>query len=394
MYKREHIKTIKNRLKEKRKFIQVIVGPRQVGKTTAIHQVLSDLGTTSHYAAADLPAPPQYSWITTQWELARLKAKEHATVILALDEIQKIDGWAEEVKRLWDEDTRMQTNIKVILLGSSSLLIQKGLGESLAGRFETIRFTHWTFRECAKAFGMSLDEYIYFGGYPGGAQLRQDENRWKQYIRDSLIETAISKDILMLNKVAKPAILRQLFVLACEYGGQILSYQKILGQIQDVGNTTTLAHYKQLLESAFLIQGLEKWSGSKVRQRGSSPKWIPLNTGLMSALLDQSFNQIRQQPEQWGRFVEVTVGAHLINQVDHISTQVYYWRHINYEIDFIVKKGKETVALEVKSGRNKKNIQGFQALKKEAPDCKNILVGPMGISVKDFLQMDVKALFD
>ncbi len=393
MFKRSQVNTITKRLKEKRKFIQVIIGPRQVGKTTAIQQVLKEINNASHYAAADLPAPPKSSWITSHWEAARIKSKKHQSVILVLDEIQKIERWPEVVKRLWDQDTQENTNIKVVLLGSSSLLIQKGLGESLAGRFETIKFSHWTFQECQKAFKMTMDEYIYFGGYPGGAELRKDEMRWKQYIRDSLIETAISKDILMLSKISKPAILRQLFVLSCEYAGQILSYQKILGQIQDVGNTTTIAHYKQLLESAFLIKGVEKWSGSKVRQRGSSPKWIPLNTGLMSSLINESFEQVRKNPEEWGRFVEVSAGAHLINQADNISTNIYYWRHVNHEIDFIVKKGKEIIALEVKSGRNKKYISGFDALKKVSKIKKNLIIGREGIPIKDFLSMKIDDLF-
>jgi predicted AAA+ superfamily ATPase len=241
-----------------------------------------------------------------------LKLQKQTQVILVLDEIQKISNWSIEIKRLWDEDTREGNNIHVVILGSSALLIQKGLSESLAGRFEIIRFSHWSWKECHDCFNWTLDQYIYFGGYPGAAYLVNDEERWVQYIRDSLIETAISKDILLLNRVEKPALLRQLFVLACEYGGQIVSYQKLLGQLTDAGNTTTLAHYQRLIESAFLIFGLPKWSGGSLRRRSSSPKWLPLNTALMTALANKGFHEWRNNPIIWGRLVEVAVGAYMV----------------------------------------------------------------------------------
>ena len=213
-FKRDITSTITQRLREERRFIQVIIGPRQVGKTTAIHQALKEISIPHHYAAADLPAPPPFEWISRQWESARMKLKDKSEAILVLDEVQKIFDWSTEVKRLWDEDTRKGDNIKVVILGSSALLIQKGLNESLAGRFEVIRFSHWSYKECRDCFGWALDKFIYFGGYPGAAVLIDDEKRWAQYVRDSLIETAISKDVLLLNRVEKPALLRQLFVLA------------------------------------------------------------------------------------------------------------------------------------------------------------------------------------
>ena len=295
-FKRDITSIIYRRLREERHFIQLITGPRQVGKTTAIYQVLEGIDIPYHYAAADLPAPPPMEWIAQQWDIARLKLQKQTQVILVLDEIQKISNWSIEIKRLWDEDTREGNNIHVVILGSSALLIQKGLSESLAGRFEVIRFSHWSWKECHDCFNWTLDQYIYFGGYPGAAYLVNDEERWARYIRDSLIETAISKDILLLNRVEKPALLRQLFVLACEYGGQIVSYQKLLGQLTDAGNTTTLAHYQRLIESAFLIFGLPKWSGGALRRRSSSPKWLPLNTALMTALANKGFHEWRNNP--------------------------------------------------------------------------------------------------
>jgi predicted AAA+ superfamily ATPase len=391
MYEREHVQRIVNRLNEKRKFIQVILGPRQVGKTTAIQQTMAHLSCETHYAAADLPAPPQPEWITAQWEIARLKAAKHK-VVLILDEIQKIDRWSEEVKRLWDEDTRRKTDISLVILGSSSLLVQQGLSESLAGRFELIRFTHWSWEECREAFGMGLDEYIYFGGYPGGALLRHDHLRWQQYIRDALIEPAISKDILMLTKITKPALLRQLFVLACEYGGQILSYQKILGQIQDAGNTTTLAHYQQLFEASFLVSGLQKYSGNALKKRGSSPKWLPLNTALMTALMNDPLEKLRTDAQAWGRLVEVAVGDHLFNQAEEAGAQIYYWRHVNYEVDYIVRQGKRLAAIEVKSGRSKGTMAGFEQFHKKFKTQRNVMIGQSGLPLEDFLSMGIDDL--
>ncbi len=393
MYQRKFTEIIGRRLKEKRRFIQVILGPRQVGKTTAIQQILKDSSCPCHYAAADLPAPPDTLWISRQWESARTKKKDRSPVILVLDEVQKIAHWSNEVKRLWDEDSRLRNNLHVVLLGSSSLLIQKGLDESLAGRFEIIRFPHWSWQECRDAFKWSLDQYVYFGGYPGGASLIKDENRWSQYIRDSLIETAISKDILLLSRVEKPALLRQLFVLACEYGGQILSYQKITGQLADAGNTTTIAHYQKLLESAFLIQGLQKWSGNVLRSRNSSPKWLPLNTGLMTALANRTFNEWRKSPDAWGRLVEVAVGAHLVNSGIADGAEVYYWREENREVDYVVRKGDKIIALEVKSGNARKPFPHLEEFCKKNRVLKTLVVGSPELSLQEFLEIPIQDRF-
>lgn len=388
MYTRTITRTITQRLREPRRFLQVMVGPRQVGKTTAIQQVLAAGRRASHYAAADLPAPPLTEWITRQWELARMKATGRTPAILVLDEIQKIAHWSVEVKRLWDEDTRLTRRLHVVLLGSSSLLIQKGLEESLAGRFELIRFPHWSWAECRDAFRWSLDQYIYFGGYPGSATLIREEDRWGRYIRDALMETAISKDILLLNRVEKPALLRQLFVLACEYGGQVLSYQKLLGQLTDAGNTTTLAHYQRLLESAFLLQGLPKWSGAAVRRRGSSPKWLPLNTALVTALSNRSFDEWRRDPAPWGRLVEVTVGAHLVNQGMLHGVDVYYWRDGNDEVDFILRKGARLTAIEVKSGKPRTTHSGLAAFAQRYR-ARTLVVGGAELGLREFLETPV-----
>lgn len=387
MYRRPAAEIIAKRLKEKKCFIQVILGPRQVGKTTAIHQILKDISLPSHYAAADLPAPPETAWIARQWELARMKSTGDRPVVLVLDEIQKVAHWSSEVKRLWEEDKRLGNNIHVALLGSSSLLIQKGLDESMAGRFEIVRFPHWGWREMRDCFGWPLDKFIYFGGYPASAALIKDENRWRQYIRDSLIETALSKDILLLTRVEKPVLLRQLFVLACEYGGQVLSYQKILGQLQDVGNTVTIAHYQRLLEAAFLIRGLLKWSGSQVRVRGSSPKWLPLNTALLTSLANRTYKEWRGNPADWGRLVEVAVGAHLVNSAVLEGIDVYYWREGNNEVDFVLRRGNAITAIEVKSGLRHGGSRGLSVFKALYPAAKTLVIGPEGIALEEFFVM-------
>jgi hypothetical protein len=395
LFKRDETKIILERLREKRQFIQIINGPRQVGKTTAIRQVLSDINVDSVYAAADLPAPPSVSWIEEKWETARVKIKNVPEVILVLDEVQKIERWSEEVKRLWDEDTKKGNNIKVVILGSSALLINKGINESLAGRFELLRISHWTWKEMKNCFDWDFEDFIYFGGYPGAASLIKDELRWGNYIRDSLIETTLSKDILLLNRVEKPALLRQLFVLACEYGGQVLSYTKMLGQLADAGNTTTLATYQHLFESAFLIKGLRKWSGGALRKRTSSPKWIPLNTALMTSLKNISKRELIENRDQWGRLLETAVGAYLINEAGKYNIEVFYWREGNYEVDFVLRYGKKITAVEVKSGRKKNlKIYGLEKFKKQYKASRGIVLGGAGIPLEDFFEMNILDLFE
>ena len=339
------------RLKEKRRFVQVLAGPRQVGKTTVVRQVMEASKIPAHYASADEPTLRDRTWLEQQWDIARLKAGESkAGALLVLDEIQKVTDWSSVVKLLWDADTHSSVPLKVVLLGSSPLLIQSGLTESLAGRFEVIPAPHWSFTEMRDAFGWSLGQYIFYGAYPGAAELIEDPQRWRRYILDSLIETTISRDILLLTRVDKPALLRRLFQLGCAYSGQILSYQKMIGQLTDAGNTTTLAHYLELLQGAGMLAGLSKYSRGQVRQRGSSPKLQVLNTALMSAQDHRSTAEARQDGDYWGRLVESCVGAHLVNSSFGTNISVTYWRERNHEVDFVLQQGKTTVAIEVKSG--------------------------------------------
>ena len=372
------------RLQEPRRFLQVLAGPRQVGKTTLALQVMENTDFISHYASADEPALKGREWIAQQWEIGRLNARK-GNALLILDEIQKLTGWSETVKQLWDDDTHSKTPLRVLLLGSSPLLIQSGLTESLAGRFEIIPAPHWSFQEIHEAFGWNIEQFIYFGAYPGAAPLIDEPERWQRYVIDSLIETSISRDILLMTRVDKPALLRRLFQLACDYSGQILSYQKMTGQLTDAGNTVTLAHYLQLLQGAGMVAGLSKFSGGKIRQRGSSPKLQVLNTALMTASTGMGFEETRRESDRWGRLVESAVGAHLLNSTLGSNIEVTYWRERNHEVDFVLQRGRSVVGIEVKSAGRYETPGGMEVFHKEFNPFRTLLVGTGGISLEEFL---------
>ena len=373
--------------------MQVLAGPRQVGKTTIARQVMDYVSIPVHFATADEPTLRDRTWIAQQWDIARLKISDRRLkkgALLILDEAQKVSAWSDTVKRLWDEDTRSGLPLKVVLLGSSPLLVQRGLTESLAGRFEVIPVMHWSYAEMREAFGWSLEQYLLYGGYPGAAGLIKDHERWARYIIDSLIETTISRDILLLTRVDKPALLRRLFHLCCDYSGQVLSYQKMLGQLHDAGNTTTLAHYLELLNGAGLIAGLPKFSGKRVMQRASSPKVQVLNTALMSAVSNLSFEVARQDREYWGRLVESAVGSHLINSTRGKNIEVFYWLERSQEVDFVLRSGADIVSIEVKSGRKKERLTGVEAFSRTFRVKRQLLVGTQGIPVGEFLSTPVE----
>jgi len=341
-----------------------------------------------HYTSADDAVSRDRAWLEAQWELGRLRAREGGRrgALLVLDEAQTAPAWSEVVKRLWDEDTAAGVRLKVMLLGSAPPLVQRGLTESLAGRFELIRIPHWSFAEMRDGFGWKLERFLYFGGYPGAASLARDEERWRRYILDSLVETTLSRDILLLTRVDKPALLRRLFQLACAYSGQVLSYQKMLGQLHDAGNTTTLAHYLELLGGAGMVTGLQKFSGAQVRQRGSSPKLLVLNTALMTAISGLSFGAAREDTEFWGRLVESAVGAHLANA----QIEVFYWRDRSREVDFVARSGRSVTAIEVTSSRRKESLPGMQAFAELHAPTRKLLVGGQGIPLEEFLLAPVQ----
>ncbi len=395
MFERPHKQVLAYRLeKESRKFIQVIYGPRQVGKTTIVSQFTRQTQIPVHYASADAVISPQGTWITQQWEASRflLSGSAKGEAILIIDEIQKIVNWSETVKKEWDEDTRKDVVLKVVLLGSSRLMLQEGLTESLAGRYESIYVGHWTYPEIHESFGLSPEQFVWFGGYPGSLGLSDNEERWKSYILDSLIEPSISKDILMLTRVDKPALLKRLFELGCTYSGQILSFNKIMGQMADAGNTTTLTHYLHLLHTSGLLAGLEKYTPGVLRQRSSSPKFQVHNSALITAQQHLSFSWVRSQPELWGRWVETAIGAHLLNRSLEGAFRLYYWRDRNYEVDYVIESQGKTIGIEVKSGLSGK-LKGMAAFKKHFNPYKVLLVGSEGIPWQDFLNFDPMDLF-
>ena len=383
-YQRPQSDVLARRLKEPRRFIQLVAGPRQVGKTTLVQQVVEAAKMPVQFASADEPTLRGSEWIAQQWEASRLMAGAKGAV-LVLDEVQKVTGWSEAVKRLWDEDTRKRRPVKVVLLGSAPLLIQRGLSESLAGRFEVLYLPHWSAAEMRAAFGWAVERSIFYGGYPGAAPLADDHARWVRYVRDALIETTLARDVLLLSRVDKPVLLRRLFDLGCRYSGQILSYTKMVGQLQDAGNTTTLAHYLDLLGGAGMLVGLPKYAGAAARSRASSPKLQVLDTALLTALSGYTFEEARADREFWGRLVESAVGAHLANAAAAGACELFYWRDRNREVDFVVRAGRRLTAIEVKSGRATDTLPGMEAFAGAFKPQRKLLVGGDGIPVDEFL---------
>ena len=389
------LESLVERLSEPRRFIQVLLGPRQVGKTTLARQAIERLEGASIYATADGPLLEDLIWLEQQWERARHEARRNGEpTTLVLDEVQKIPGWSEVVKRLWDQDSLDGRDLRVLLLGSSPLLMEQGLGESLAGRFEVLRLRHWGFAEMAAAFGSTLEDFLVFGGYPGAASLTEDAERFRRYILDALIEPVIGRDILVRTRVDKPVLLRRLFRLGCDYSAQVLSYQRMLGELLDRGNTTTLAHYLELLEGAGLLAGLQKFADKPLRRRASSPKLLVLNTALMSAVSVPDLRRVREDPPLWGRLVETAVGAHLVNSSAGSEVTVYYWREGNLEVDFVLAKHGERIAIEVKSGAGVRSTPGLEAFDKRFAPRRKLLVGSGGLPLEEFLRVPAARWFE
>jgi len=394
MFQRAVFQDIKERISEPRRFIQVLVGPRQVGKTTVIKQLLKQTSMIHHFVSADDLYTADSTWIRREWANARLRLQQSGKdeILFVIDEVQKVPNWSEVVKKEWDSDSFSDINVKLILLGSSRLLIQKGLTESLAGRFELINMTHWSFDEMRDAFGWSIDQYIFYGGYPGSASLMENEERWRNYIRQSLVEASISKDILMLTRIDKPILLKRLFEIGCRYSAQILSLTKIQGELQESGNLSTLAGYLSLLNEAGLLAGLDKYAADIIRQRSSKPKFQVYNNALLSAGQNIAFETIRGDHKEWGRFAESAVGAHLMNSGIKYGFNVYYWNNGAYEVDYVIEKGNKIIAIEVKSGKDSVN-KGLDLFDREFHPSGLFLVGTDGISFENFLSMNPVELF-
>lgn len=394
-YSRNEVSVLERRLRSDAKRIQLLFGPRQIGKTTIARQTKQSLNWPTHFATADAVGTATTPWLQSQWEQARVlhRLALPTPSLLILDEVQKIPHWSELVKKLWDEEQSQNSGLRVVILGSSPLLMQKGLGESLAGRFEIIPVTHWSFAEMQKAFGWNLDQYIYFGGYPGSQDLISDLGRWSRFILDALIETTLSRDIFLMARIDKPALFRQLFELGCMASGQILSFQKIMGQLQDAGNASTLAHYLSLMEGAGLLAGIPKFATAAPRRKASSPKFQVFNNALLTAWHGEGLEAAKLDTETWGRLVESAVGAHLINACRTEPMKLSYWNEGNREIDFILEYKNAVLALEVKSGRRTAKISASQAFAKVQPQARLLTIGSGGIPLIDFFTMDLKKMF-
>ena len=388
VHQRQIAKSIAQRLGEPRAFMQIIMGPRQTGKTTAARQAVTASGLEGRYASADGIAVPPAAWLESEWHQARLLTRGGAAAVLVLDEIQKVTGWSEVVKRLWDEDSWNEIPLHVILSGSSALLLQQGLSESLAGRYEVLRSTHWSYAEMRDAFGYSLDDYLLFGGYPGAARLVGDEERWADYMRDSIVEATLSRDVLQMEAVRKPALLRGLFLLGAQYSGQEMSYRKVLGQLGDGGNTATVAHYLELLDNAGLLSGLKKYDVKPLRTNASSPRFMVHDSSLVAATWQGARDELLGDSAVRGHLVESAVGAYLL-ACSHIGRfDVRWWREAGAEVDFVLSKGSALIAIEVKSGRVK-STGGLVEFISRYPQATPILVGDANVSVESFLAGEV-----
>ena len=413
-FHRAGVTTLTERLKEPPSRLIAVFGPRQTGKTTMVRQALVQIDRPSLYLAVDEPeasipriAPGESlsdtaplrqgrdgTWLVSNWEEARRRAERSSNgFVLVFDEIQKIPSWSDTIKGLWDADRARGCPLHVVILGSAPLPMQSGLNESLAGRFESLRVTHWSFPEMSEAFDVTLDQFIYFGGYPGAATLILDEERWRDYILHALVEPHLERDLLAMTRVDKPALLKNLFGLGASYSGQILSYRKMTGQLQDAGNTTTLAHYLDLLSMAGLLTGLEKHSGSAQRRRRSSPKLNVLNTALMGATSGYSFAEAKADRTFWGRLVESAVGAHLVNTAGR-TVEVSYWREGSREIDFVLRRAANVRGIEVKSGGGRASDSAVEEFENRFGALPSLVVGREGVPLNEFLSAPAQEWFD
>ena len=395
MFKRPQFYELKSRLLEPKDKIQTVSGPRQVGKSTMVKQVLQEIDIPYLSVSADNVPRTDTFWISEMWATARarMKAANAPEFLLVIDEVHKLDNWSEAVKKEWDDDVRNDINMKVVILGSSRLLLKDGLTESLAGRYELIRMPHWSYNEMREAFAMDLDQYIYFGGYPGGAKYIKDERRWRRYIKDSIIAPAIERDILTTKIIYKPILMRQLFDLGCMYSGKELSLNKMLGQLQDAGNVTTLAGYLNTLGEGRLLCGLQKYAQDEARKYNSVPKLMVYNTALLTAQTSTTFHKTFTMPALWGRWVESAVGAYLLNQADEYDYKLYYWRENNDEVDFVIEYSGQHIAIEVKSGRRDAN-EGLKTFTNKFHPQQSFVVGTDGVPIEEFLTWNLGNLLE
>lgn len=396
MFERKHLQVLLSRMAEPRRRMQIVMGPRQVGKSTMVLQFTKQTIVPVDFFAADNVPRSDTRWISNRWQESRMKMDLHGEEerILVIDEIQKIEGWSEQVKKEWDEDTRLQRNLKVILLGSSRILLQKGLEESLEGRFEALKMGYWEWQEMHDAFGFTMEEYIYFGGFPGLAPDIRDEDRWRDLMESSIISPILSRDILEIDEIRNPALLRQVFELACMESAKELSLTKMQGSMNS-GSVPTIKSYLDILDKTMTVRPLGKYSPSPVTEKRSVPKMQVYNSGFRNRYDLFSFDEARANPAEWGRQVESAVGAHLANRSVLDNFELLYWRNDKrQECDYVLKKGQALIAIEVKSSRAD-DLSGFEKFKNLYADriAEAFIVGPEGLPLEDFFNLNLKPLF-
>ncbi|MBQ9711703.1 MAG: ATP-binding protein [Bacteroidales bacterium] len=395
-YERQLLAILKSRMAEPRRRMQIIMGPRQVGKSTLAYQFCDGTDTPYDYFAADGVSRFDTAWIPNHWQEARMKMDLHSDKerILIFDEIQKIEGWSEQVKKEWDEDTRMKRNLKVILLGSSRVLLQKGLNESLEGRFEPIRMGYWDWNEMRDSFGFTMQQYIYFGGFPGLANDIHDEDRWRRLMEDTIITPILTRDILEIEEIRNPALLRQVFELACIESARELSLTKMQGTIRS-GTVPTIKNYLNILDQTMTVKPMQKYATSVIKEKNSVPKMQVYNSAFRNRYGQFTFEEAVTNLTEWGRQVESAVGAHLVNRSLLDSFELLYWRDEHKkECDFVLKKGQALVAIEVKSS-SADDTSGFEKFKQLYGEhiTEAFIVGPEGLPLEDFFSLDIKQLF-
>ena len=382
MFERKLVSQLVDRINEPRKFIQIVTGPRQTGKTTAVLQALKKINLPRYYVNADDPALVSENWLRHEWKLARILAKTGGAILI-IDEIQNVSRWSSLVKLLWDDDTLLQIPLKVIIIGPSALLLQRGLTESLMGRFEVLHCLHWNYSECKEAFGYTIDDFLFFGGYPGAAKLINEDDRWTEYMGSSIVDPAISHDILMMEKVRKPALLRSLFLYGCMHSAQQMSYVKIPEQLLVTDNTVTIKYYLNLLEKAGMLAGLQNYSVNQIRIIQNSLRFIVYDTSLMTYAFDVNKQRFLDNAGDYSRLVQSAVGANLLVRGKAEGFEVYWCHECDTVADFIIKSGRHLTSVEVNTGRVKSSNDSV-VLKKLNPDAPPFSIGSDITTLEDF----------
>ena len=396
MYKRAQLSVLESRMAESRRTIHVVMGPRQVGKSTMIDQFVEHTSDPYSLFSADGVGKTNTDWISEKWYEVRTKMmlygeNEH---ILIIDEIQKIAGWSETVKKEWDQDTRDKRNLKVILLGSSRLLIQKGLEESLEGRYETLKMGYWEWEEMREAFGFTMEQFIYFGGFPGLAPYINDEDRWRKMMEDSIISPILNRDILDIEEIRNPSLLRQVFEIGSMYSSQEISLNKMQGVVNS-GTVPTISSYLRILDETMLVKPLYKYDNSTIKTRNSVPKMQAYNNAFRNSYCQHTFEEAVMNKVEWGRQVESAVGAYLAGRSVFDGFQLLFWRdEKKNECDYVLKKGESLIAIEVKSG-HADNIEGYLAFKNRFGRniVNSFIVGPEGLPLEDFFKLNIPSFF-